>query len=322
MTTGTPAVSVLMPVYNAGPYLAEAVESVLGQTFGDLELVAIDDGSTDGSGAVLDRFAAADPRVRVVHQPNGGLVAALTHGYSLCRAPLVARMDADDVSLPGRLAAQVAHLEAHPDCVLVGTQIVLIDPDGRELRRTAFPTDHPAADRHQLFGWGSVIAHPTAVYRRSAYDAAGGYTADTYPAEDFDLWLRMAEVGRMAVLPDHLLRYRVHPKSISSQNRAVGERVKWRAIRRALARRGLGPRDVPFAELPHDLRYNWVDLALEAGWYWTARRWAVRRVARRPDAEGVKQLGRAALGPLLRYALPAYDRLLGRGAVRAAGGTP
>src|SRR5262245_14197402 len=118
-TETTPAISVLMPIYNAGRFLPAAVESVLAQTFADFELIAIDDGSRDGSSEVLAQLAARDPRIRVFAQENRGIVATLNRALELARAPLVARMDADDLSRPDRFAKQIAFLRQHPEVAAV-----------------------------------------------------------------------------------------------------------------------------------------------------------------------------------------------------------
>lgn len=228
----TPRVSVVMPVLDAEPFVREAVESVLGQTFGDLELVAVDDGSTDGSADALRELAARDARVRVHAQAHGGLAAALNAGLALAAAPLVARMDADDVALPDRLERQVALLDAQPDAALVAGGLVVVDEDGRELD-TAIP---PAAP--DLLA-GNPIPHPTVVFRTDAVRALGGYRLDQ--AEDYDLWLRLEERHRIAVLPEIVLRYRVHRAQFSVrrlERQAVGALVVREAARR---RRAGGP---------------------------------------------------------------------------------
>src|SRR5258706_14041022 len=119
--SSSPAVSVVMPVYNGERYLASAIDSILAQTFTDFELIAVDDGSTDSSLPMLKRYAERDPRVRVISRPNTGIVGALSDAIAAARAPLIARMDADDLSLPLRFERQVAYLSGHPQCVLVGT---------------------------------------------------------------------------------------------------------------------------------------------------------------------------------------------------------
>src|ERR1051325_1151561 len=112
-----PTVSVLLPVYNAERYLESALQSVLGQTFSDFEVIAVDDGSKDNSKKILERFAANDPRIRVISRPNTGIVGALNDGLAVARGEFIARMDADDVALPGRFQAQLDYLRGHPDCI-------------------------------------------------------------------------------------------------------------------------------------------------------------------------------------------------------------
>src|SRR5580700_3628902 len=125
-----PVVSVLMPVFNAQKYLALAVESVLDQTFREFELIAVDDGSSDGSSGILEEFARQDTRVRVISRPNTGIVGALNDALAVARGELLARMDSDDVCLPGRFEAQVKYMREHPEVVLAGTQVMVIDEDG------------------------------------------------------------------------------------------------------------------------------------------------------------------------------------------------
>jgi glycosyltransferase involved in cell wall biosynthesis len=196
--------SVLMPVRNGERHLAEAVESVIAQTFGDLELVALDDASTDGTSVLLRRFAERDERVRVVRLERwGGLAPALQRLTQEARGELLARMDADDVALPDRLARQVAFLDAHPGIAVVGGAAIEIDSQGRELRVVRYPAD-PARE----LGRRNTIAHPTVVMRRAAVEEVGGYR--NIPVEDYDLWLRLSERHGLANLREPVLRYRRH----------------------------------------------------------------------------------------------------------------
>ena len=128
-----PRVSVALPVHNCERYVAEAIESILAQTFTDFEFLIVDDGSTDGTLPILNRFAARDSRIRVISRPNTGIVGALNEILGLARADLVARMDADDVALPVRFERQVRYLDEHPECVMVGSRVTIIDPDGDAL---------------------------------------------------------------------------------------------------------------------------------------------------------------------------------------------
>ncbi len=204
----TPLVSVVLPFRDPGRYLGPAVESVLGQTLRDLELIAIDDGSTDGSAAALAPLAAADPRLRVVAQEGLGLVPTLNRGLSLARAALVARMDADDISLPERLERQVAFMERHPEVAAVGTAYRVFTDAGLTARASSPPT-RPADVRAALAS-GNVMSHPSIVMRRDAVLGVGGYRAQFRDAEDYDLWLRLARRHDLANLPEVLLHYRRH----------------------------------------------------------------------------------------------------------------
>jgi len=218
-----PRVSVVVPVYNAEAFLAAAINSILTQTFRDFELIAIDDGATDASTDILDRLAQQDDRMIVVHQANGGIVAALNRGLALARGELVARMDADDVACPERLALQTAFLDAHPDVAVVGSAITLIDAQGGTIRDVHYPENPLAAAA--FLATGSPLAHPAAMMRRAAVLAVGAYRPAFEYAEDYDLWLRMAERHSLANLPDRLLLYRQHAAKLSF----------FRAVEQALA---------------------------------------------------------------------------------------
>jgi glycosyltransferase involved in cell wall biosynthesis len=208
-----PRVSVVLPVYNGAPYVVEAVESILSQTFRDFELLLIDDGSTDTTRELLVPLANRDNRLIIRAEPRRGLVGSLNYGIAIARAPLIARMDADDAALPGRFAAQVAYLVANPDCVAVGTAILKVDAQGRSksppLRQT--PRFDPLAFPPEIGG----IPHPTAIMRRSAVVGVGGYRPYFYNAEDRDLWARLWQVGRIHQLPEVGLHYRVHAGSVT-----------------------------------------------------------------------------------------------------------
>ena len=202
-----PRVSVVLSVHNDAPYLADAIESILAQSFADFEFLIVDDGSTDGSGAIVDAFAGRDARIRVLRQANQGLVASLNRAIGEARAPWIARMDGDDVALPLRFERQMDFLDRNPDCDVLGTDLEEIDGEGR-VRGTLRP--HPA--RHEdivaALRTGSPICHPSVMMRRRALVEAGGYRAAYRHCEDFDLWLRLVPHARFANLPERLLRYR------------------------------------------------------------------------------------------------------------------
>src|SRR5215467_13939630 len=171
MSTSSPAISVLMPVYNAGRFLAPAVESVLAQTFPDFELIAIDDGSGDASAEVLAQFAARDGRIRVFGQENRGIVATLNRALELARAPLIARMDADDLSRPDRLAKQVGYLEGHPEVAVLSGAMDVINESGTYLRTDVFPSA-PSAIRDELPN-RCCICHPAVMARADVLRSVG-----------------------------------------------------------------------------------------------------------------------------------------------------
>ena len=205
-----PTVSVVLPVWNAERFLAQAIESVLRQTFRSFELIVIDDGSTDRSGEIADGFARASPQVVTLHTEHRGIAHALNTGVAAAHSSYVARMDADDISDPSRLEKQIAFLEAHPECVAVGANVDVIDDDGEVIGAMRFPATHAGIVQALISGASPAVAHPAMVMRKSAVLAAGGYREEHVPSEDLDLWLRLIEFGEMANLSEPLLQYRRH----------------------------------------------------------------------------------------------------------------
>ncbi|MFN8379622.1 MAG: glycosyltransferase family 2 protein [Anaerolineae bacterium] len=228
-----PRISVVMPVYNGGSYLAAAVESILQQTYRDFELIALDDGSTDGSSTLLDEYAQRDPRIRVIHQTNRGLVPTLNHGLELATGEYIARMDADDISAPTRFEKQVAYLDSHPDVGVVGTWLTVIDKLGTPLYVMKMPVTN-ASIRWSLLK-NNCIGHSTAMMRQSLFRTIGGYDKAALHAEDYDLWLRAAQEVHLANLAETLLMYRQWPMSISSANNEIqnytADRLRFEAAR-------------------------------------------------------------------------------------------
>jgi glycosyltransferase involved in cell wall biosynthesis len=208
-----------MPVRDGRPWLEEALASLARQTLADHEVVAVDDGSTDGSSDVLDRWAAHDPRVHVLHRPAEGLVAALNAGLTACRAPLVARMDADDVSHPRRLELQTGRLDAHPDVGVVGCRVVCVPRARLESGFRRYErwlnglVDHAAMARERFVD--TPVAHPSVMLRRQVLEAVGGWRDRSWP-EDHDLWLRLFEAGvRFAKVDRPLLFWRDRPDRLT-----------------------------------------------------------------------------------------------------------
>ncbi|HTI80192.1 MAG TPA: glycosyltransferase family 2 protein [Acetobacteraceae bacterium] len=217
----TPTVSVILPVYHGAADVPAAIRSILDQDYEDFELIAIDDGSfKDDSRAVLRRIAAetGDPRLRVVElERNIGLAAALNHGISLARGRYIARQDQDDISKPGRLAAQVRHLEADAACAMVGTRAEIWIGD----KATGRVHDHPTEDGVLKFDllWNNPFVHASVMFRREVTEVIGVYSTDParQPPEDYEYWSRIARRYPVANLPERLVIYRETPSSMSRQ---------------------------------------------------------------------------------------------------------
>lgn len=201
------ALTVVLPVHNGQSSLDEAIASIRRQTFGDFELLIIDDRSDDGSAATAARHAAEDARVRLLASPGSGLVAALNFGIERASANLIARMDADDIALPMRFERQITRMTAEPDLLVLGTATIRIDAERNHLGIVVPPAE--PAEIFSLLDRVNPIAHPTVVMRRDALEAVGLYRRAYLRAEDYDLWLRLAERGKLANLQEPLLEYRI-----------------------------------------------------------------------------------------------------------------
>jgi hypothetical protein len=203
-----PVVSIVMAAHNAARHLAETMDGIFAQTSDSWELIAIDDGSTDDTGDILDRYAKEDTRIRVIRQGNRGLAASLNSGVAEARGLYIARLDADDVPMPHRLATQVAWLDRHPEVVMVGSSAIYLAEGIRTNTLKSVPTDPRTIRR--LLVHGNCMIHPTVVMRKSALMAAGGYRTCFRAAQDYDLWLRMVEQGPIANIAEPLIYYRIH----------------------------------------------------------------------------------------------------------------
>jgi hypothetical protein len=234
-----PQVSVLMAVYNGGEFLEEAVGSIVGQTFRDWEMVVVDDASTDGTTEKLQAWSQRDARIRIIsNATNKGQTASLNEGLRACRGTWVARQDADDISSPARLARQMGYLGAHPSTVLLGTQGVLIDANGRRVGLLDVPCT-PAG-----IAWCAPFLNPflhtAVVFHRATALASGGYDESFRIAQDYDLWTRLVAEKESANLPERLVRYRRTGESLSRAGEeaafAETDRVSDREVRRIFGR--------------------------------------------------------------------------------------
>lgn len=298
-----PRVSVLMPVRDGARYLAPAVESILRQSHGDFEFLVVDDGSADATGEILARFAEVDGRVRVLRRDATGTTPALNLVIAEARGAYLARMDADDVARPERFARQVAALDADPGLGAVGSFVEYIDAEDRPIRIFEAPVTHEAIDRAHLDEGVPRLWHPAAMLRAEVVRRIGGYDEGYRYGQDYDLWLRLAEVARLANLPEVLLGYRVHLGSVSATKRDVQNELAWRALDAALARRGISGgrrRAFPLPESETAIMRKWAWWALGAGNLGTARHYALQSLRRAPLSRDSLALGasvlRASLG--------------------------
>ncbi len=203
-----------MAVYNGARFLQEAIDSIVRQTFDDWEMIAVDDCSTDHTAAILAQAAARDNRIRISRLPaNVGATKALNEGARLARGRYIARMDADDVSLPRRLETQVAYLNAHPEIAVVGSWVRRLDDNGVVGAVHEYPT-RPAQIAWSLFFFNS-LAHPTVMMRRSALDIDAVYNPQYRLAQDYELFTRLSQRVKLANIPEPLLLYRTWAGSSS-----------------------------------------------------------------------------------------------------------
>jgi glycosyltransferase involved in cell wall biosynthesis len=203
-----PVASVVLPAYNATRFLRESVESMLVQTFTDFELVVIDDCSTDDTWAMVQEYAARDPRVVALrNERNLKLAKTLNRGIAAARGRFIIRMDADDVSEPDRVRRQVEFLEAHPEVGIVGSTMRIVDEEGAVLGMRRYHLAHEDIRRH-IFLY-SPFCHPATAMRKEVLDRAGLYDPEYNPAEDYELYFRIGMHANFANLEEPLLRYRV-----------------------------------------------------------------------------------------------------------------
>jgi len=271
MNLRAPLISVLMPVFNAEYYLEEALGSLAAQTYREFEVVAVDDGSTDGSGKILRKALGHWPWLRVFQQPNGGVAAALNRGLVECKGEFVARMDADDLARPNRLARQLTFLRDHPDVGVCGTYAMTLGE--RCSRKLRYGVSDQVLRSRMIFG--CALAHPTVMMRRSVLVAEPGPYAGRF--EDYDLWLRLLRRTKFACLPEVLLDYRVHPAQVTAAGWANQFPEVWRIQSELLRSLGMWEADLdPMAHaLCGLLEPDGIERDLDAVDTWMRRLWQV-----------------------------------------------
>ncbi|HWE02302.1 MAG TPA: glycosyltransferase [Tepidisphaeraceae bacterium] len=289
--TAPPPVTVYMPAYNVGPFVRQAVESILNQTFGDFEFIVIDDGSTDDTLAVLKELEARDSRIRLVSRPNMGVSRTANEAIALARGEFLARIDGDDVAQATRLEKQLIYLRAHSQCVAVGCGVLLIDEDGLPLyMMPQVEFDHERIEA-ALWSGGWPMVQPACMFRRDAVVAVGGYRTHLSLHEDHDLFLRLAERGTLENLPDVLQWYRQRLTSLTYTESSGSKRVMAGILRETRQRRGLpalpdaaaegnGVAKISHAALARCRQWGW--MSLKARHIPTARKYAAKAVRLAP----------------------------------------
>lgn len=213
----TPTISVIMPVYNSAKYLALAIESILNQTYSDFEFIIIDDGSSDTSWKIIQKYSLKDKRIRAKqNSSNLGICQTLNYGLSIARGKYIARMDADDWSYPERLSKQVVFMKTHPKVVICGGAVQVCNADLKILNKRSYPISDKKI-REKILKI-NPFAHPAVMYRKEAVIEAGGYNEKLVTVEDYDLYFRLGNLGKLANLSDTLLKLRLRDNSISCLN--------------------------------------------------------------------------------------------------------
>jgi glycosyltransferase involved in cell wall biosynthesis len=227
-----PKVTVLMPAYNAGKYIAEAIRSVLGQSFADFELLIVDDGSSDNTLGVIHGFA--DPRIRLLVQENNGISMALNTGLKAAKGVYIARFDADDICFPQRLAQQVIFLDGHPSYLVVGSDAEYISENGEHLFNFRCIGHSHREIEENLYRHCPFI-HSAVMYRKEAIVQAGGYSSYAHNFEDYLLWVQLLQRGKCCNLPEPLIKVRINPASVTIDEKWRGRRfrqLKWSIIQK------------------------------------------------------------------------------------------
>lgn len=254
--SGQPCVSVLTAVHNGERHLRVALDGILAQTFGDFELIVVDDGSTDATASILCQYAEDDERVLMLrNERNIGLTRSLNRGLAWARGEFVARHDSDDLSEPVRFERQARFLREHPDVGLCGSAYYVIDGDGTRVDLHRQPADDTAIRWQMLFR--NAFCHTSVMLRRQlVLDATGGYDESCRYSQDYELWARLLRVTRAANIDEPLVSYRVHEASIST------------ACSREQSRSGASISAREIAAVAPDLAVTEAQAALLREWYY------------------------------------------------------
>lgn len=237
MVSNRPLVSVVMPAYNAEEFIASAIESILNQTLRNFELIIVDDFSNDKTSRIIKKYQEKDSRIRVItNEKNLQIANSLNKGVASAKADLIARMDADDESLPKRLELQYHYLNLHPEVAVVGANIFIIDKNGRTFSKREYPEKN--IDLKKVMFRYSPFAHPVVMFRKKAFNEFNGYDTSRVPCEDVDLWFKLGSKYKFGTVPEFVLNYRIIQNSGSNSNKKLkalellGFKIKFDAIRK------------------------------------------------------------------------------------------
>ena len=226
-----PKVSVVISVYNGETYLKECIDSILNQTYRDFEFIVLNNGSTDHTPKILDRYT--DPRLQIIHQGNLGISRSLNRGINLSQGDLIVRLDADDLSLPNRLERQVAFMDQNPNVVLCGSRFQ--EMLGDKISSQKVPFIEKDATIRKTLSCFNPFAHSTIIFRKKTFLEAGGYNDRFKYSQDYDLWMRMLKQGHAGMLKDELSIIRLTQHSFSNQynrkQKLEGLLIRWSAFR-------------------------------------------------------------------------------------------
>jgi glycosyltransferase involved in cell wall biosynthesis len=285
--SASPIVSVVMAVFNSKRFVAQAVESILNQSFRDFEFILVDDGSFDGSEFILEDYAQRDNRIKMFHTPHRGLVDALNTGCFAASGRFIARLDSDDIAKHWRLGDQTAHLVRFQDIALLGGHTECIDESGNTLFTMHWPTARDGLLDYMLLD--CHVAHTTVMFRKAVFESVGGYRSTFRDAEDYDFFLRIGDDHRIDNLSRLLCAYRLHAAQVSSNSyeqqilSGIAARLATRARRAKCPEHvwehkhpsagelvSLGVRPERIASLLDS--YKRADLNRELGWRWSQSR--------------------------------------------------
>lgn len=236
-----PKVSVIMSVYNQETYLKDAIESILNQTFTDFEFIIINDGSTDKTKEIIENYQKLDSRIKIINQKNQGLTKSLNKGIFVSQGEYIARMDADDISLPQRIEKQAIFLDSHPDVGMVGVWAELFSDNIPCITKSCFVSDFEKISEY-LVSTGNCFVHSSVMVRADIIKKLGGYDERLVKSQDYELWLRLIAVSKVAIIPEILHRHRIATNSVSEKYAFETAKTNW-LVKKAYHFRQQGKQD-------------------------------------------------------------------------------